>query len=245
MAAIALSTSLALRGAASFAQSDDPRAVEARRACAAGEVDRGIKLLADILATTDDAMAIYNMGRCYQQNGMADRAALQFREYLRKAKDLTPDERREVEAQLKELEADEKATRPMAPPAVAAKLPSVVAAVPAEPTHHRDESKRKRRLAGIGVGSLGIVSLGAGVFFGLRASSLQSQNEKAGNMFQLADDKAGPKAVTLQWVFLGVGTAAVAGGALLYYLGLDEEHAVAVLPTFGPGEVGAVMRGRL
>jgi hypothetical protein len=229
------------RGA--LAQTDDPRAVEARKACAAGEVDKGVKLLADILATTEDTTAIYNMGRCYQQNGKPDKAALQFREYLRKATDLTPEVRGQVEAQLREAEADERIARSQASSLPGTTTPPGVVATP---EHSPDwKAKQNLRLAGIGVGSAGVLSLGVGTFFGLRASSLQRQNSADGNKFNSSDDKAGSKAVTLQWVFLGVGAAAVAGGAILYYLGLDEDNKVALVPSLGPRGAGAMLSVRL
>ena len=230
-----------------MAQTEDPRAVEARKACASGDVDKGIKLLAEILATTDDPTAVYNMGRCYQQNGQAEKAILQFREYLRKARDLNAEERRMVEAHLREAEADDRAKRAAAsvpqPNSGLTPLPdpTVGTTVPTD----RSTGNKKLRLAGIGVGSLGVVSLGTGLFFGLQAHSLQRQHEKQDNMFSLADDKAGHRAATLQWVFYGIGAAVLAGGAALYYLGLDHDESVALLPSVSPQGMGALLRVRL
>jgi hypothetical protein len=112
----------------------DERMKEVKRACAAGEVQKGINLLADLYVETNDPTAIYNQARCYQQNGMADRAASRFREYLRKAGHLPPADRAEVEGFIREADAEvaaksqgrpplttvapvtEAAMRPMAPP---------------------------------------------------------------------------------------------------------------------------------
>jgi hypothetical protein len=86
---------------------EDPRSVEARKACVAGDVDKGIRILVDQLAATDDPTIIYNMGRCYEQNGVVDKARLQFQEYLRKARNLPADERQEVEGHIRALEAEQ------------------------------------------------------------------------------------------------------------------------------------------
>jgi hypothetical protein len=106
------------------AQSSDERMREVKRACAAGDVDRAIRMLADLYADTNDATAIYNQARCYQQNGQSDKASLRFREYLRKARDLSPHDRAEVEGFIREADAD-----------VAAKE-RARAAAPAQPAPH-------------------------------------------------------------------------------------------------------------
>jgi len=113
----ALLLSLVAHPAARAGVDEDPRAIEARKACASGEVERGIKQLADYLATTDDVTAVYNMARCYEQNGMRDRALLQFREYLRKARDLSTADRADVEAHIQQLEAEQRIAPALPEPA--------------------------------------------------------------------------------------------------------------------------------
>ena len=79
----------------------------AKKACLLGEVDKGAELLADLYVDTNDATYIYNQGRCFEQNGKNAQAALRFKEYLRKAKNLKPEER---EATLRKIEALEGST---------------------------------------------------------------------------------------------------------------------------------------
>jgi hypothetical protein len=74
----------------------------AKKACLLGEVDKGAEILADLYVDTNDATYIYNQGRCFEQNGKNAQAVLRFKEYLRKAKNLKPEER---EATLKKIEA--------------------------------------------------------------------------------------------------------------------------------------------
>jgi hypothetical protein len=246
---IVVALTAALVDGTAFAQGDDVRAVEARKACASGDVDKGIKLLAEILATTDDVTAVYNMGRCYQQNGKPDKAALQFREYLRKATDLSPELRSRVQAQLREAEADERASRRDVSTSPLAGSPPPGSTLAGTPSGTADRgassTKKNLRLAGIGVASAGVVSIGTAVYFGLRAKSLADHNEKAGNTFSKSDEDAGKTANTVQYVFYGIGAAALASGAVLYYLGWDHGEQVAVLPSVTPHRAGAVQRIRL
>jgi hypothetical protein len=73
-----------------------------------------------------------NIGRCQQNLGEPDKAIASFREYLRKAKDLTADQRAEIEGYIAEMEqlkrsrANGAATTSAPPPAVPAAEPQPV-----------------------------------------------------------------------------------------------------------------------
>jgi hypothetical protein len=221
----------------------DPRAIEARKACAAGEVDRGIELLADYLATTEDITAIYNMGRCYQQNGMPDKALLQFREYRRKGTSLTAEERKDVAAQIEELEAEQRRTRGAAP--FLARPGPITPGAPDEPGSGGNGGRQSTlRTAGVVAAAAGVASLGAAVYFGLRARSLEARVTDAGR-YDPSDDQAGRTAQSMQWVMYGVGAAALVAGGVLYYLGVDRGPRVAVLPALASGAAGAILQVRL
>jgi hypothetical protein len=118
----------------------DPRPAEARKACAAGKVDRGIQILAEIIVENGDANAVYNQARCYQQNGRPEQAVARFREYLRTAAELAPADRTQVEGYIVELEAEieTKARRAAAastaaPTTTTSEEPEPAAPVPAPP----------------------------------------------------------------------------------------------------------------
>src|SRR3954452_687633 len=102
----------------------EQRETEARTACAAGRVEAGIEILAQLLTEFGHPNYIYNQARCYQQNGKAEQAISRFREFLRAAQDISPEERARVERFIKELES-----RPPAPPPAA--TPATEAAPPA------------------------------------------------------------------------------------------------------------------
>src|SRR3954466_1418154 len=97
----------------------DARDTEAKKACAAGQAQRGIELPADYYAESGDEMAIYNQGRCYQQNDMPRMAIARFKEFLRVARKVARDLRHQTESHIQELEADlqrqEQAQRAPAP----------------------------------------------------------------------------------------------------------------------------------
>lgn len=84
----------------------DPREGEARTKCLAGDVARGVELLAQLYVETRQSAYIYNQARCYQQNGQATAAIQRFREYLRTERNVAPDERERVEGYIRELEKD-------------------------------------------------------------------------------------------------------------------------------------------
>jgi hypothetical protein len=234
----------ALAPAVAFAQSNaapptERRSIEARKACAAGQVDRGIQLLADYLAATEDATAIYNMARCYEQNGLTDKAVLQFREYLRKAKELTAADRQEVVGHIRELEAAH------APPVPSPPQPD-------RPSPSSPEAGRPAlRITGLALAGAGVVSIGAGVVFGLRVAHINSQlgaaraeeAPDAGHYRQLL--REGRTAQTLQWVLMGTGTGMLGAGVACYFLARPaaEERAIAFAPWLSPGAAGARLEG--
>jgi hypothetical protein len=220
---------------------EDPRAIEARKACASGEVERGIKLLADYLTTTNDATAIYNMGRCYQQNGMPDKAVPQFREYLRKAPDLTAQDRADVERTIAELESQ----RSKAP---ALRGPTLIEPAP-QPgvgsTAADVEGRPALRTTGLALGAVGVVAVGASVVFGLNVRSANSDLHDPAKVpdwsaYHKRQDE-GRRAETLQWVMLGVGGAALVAGAVCYVLALPRPQETALAPWLVPGGGGLAL----
>jgi hypothetical protein len=119
MAAGALAVLLAGSALArtALAARPDARVTEARKACAAGEVERGVHLLAELIAERNDPNAIYNQARCYQSNGQPEPALSRFKEYLRVAPRVSARERRQVERYMRELEQELDARARRAAPA--------------------------------------------------------------------------------------------------------------------------------
>jgi hypothetical protein len=92
------------------------------------------------------------------------------------------------------------------------------------------------KIAGIAVGGIGLVAVGAGVAFGLRASSAASDAEKLapGSVWKPDIETRGEKAAKNAKIFMVVGGAAVVTGPVLYFLGAKksaESSSVSVIPT--------------
>ena len=100
----------------------DSRELKAREEFAAGRYQDALDLFAKLYAETLHPIYLRNIGRCYQNLGEPDRAIASFRDYLRKAKSLRAEERKEIEGFIKEMEelkrsrgAGERSQRRVAP----------------------------------------------------------------------------------------------------------------------------------
>jgi hypothetical protein len=249
------------------------RETQAKQACDAGRLPEGVRLLTDLLSATKDGTYIFNLARCYQQNGQLDQALLHFRAYLRR-----PDVDPTAAARAREYIAVLERPRP-APPAPAATPPPVAAAPPvvAPPPAPADAPPggeasapsaaitaaappsppspgRSLRVGGLVVGGLGLAALGAGSYYGVRTMQLSKETRRAQETHEHDQDmgwfdrqnEKGKTAQRRQWIFLGTGAAATAAGGVLYYLGLRAGRAPvtsALAPVLMPGGGGALLSG--
>ena len=203
----------------------------AKQACASGQLDEGVRILAQLFAETDDGNYIFNQARCYEQNGRPQEATLRLRYYLRRP-DADPEASAWAHRYLAEQEAGQ---RP----------PVVVAKPPAEPVR----TGRSLRVVGLVSVGFGLAALGAGTYFGLRTSVYEDRANKMMPVteadFERLNDthEAGNRAELLQWVLLSVGATTVSTGALLYYFGARTEQrtdtALLVTPLAGNGAAAA------
>lgn len=113
--------------------------------------------------------------------------------------------------------------------------PTPIAPKPVEPVVPDEPAPpgRTMRIAGIAVGGVGIAALGTGVFFGLRARS-QSKDLNSSDEWNPSLDASAHRADRNAKILLGVGGAAVIGGAVLFYLGYRagaESSQVALVPS--------------
>ena len=105
---------------AAVAAGDEGAELKARTHFAAGEYKEALEIYARLYAETMHPTYLRNIARCHQNLGNPDRAISSFREYLRKARDLSPDQRAEIEGYIAEMEQlkQSKTTAPAtAPPA--------------------------------------------------------------------------------------------------------------------------------
>jgi|GEM_PF-6278194 len=113
----------------------DSRVSEAMSACLANNLEKGIGILAQLYAETQDALWVFNQARCYQQNDKLEDARKRFLEFRRKnrRKDKARDARAlEYVAEIdKELERRDRNAAQAAAAAKTVEPPKVVAAAPA------------------------------------------------------------------------------------------------------------------
>jgi hypothetical protein len=88
----------------------DPREVQAREAYLAGRYRDALDIYAKVYAEKPHPTYLRNIGRCYQKLDEPEHAISSFRDYLRWAKNISPEERAEVEGYIKEMEEAQKKT---------------------------------------------------------------------------------------------------------------------------------------
>ena len=185
----------------------DPRNLEAKKACASGHTQRAIEMLADYYAETGDSMALFNQGRCYQQNELPEQALGRFKEFLRKSDNR--ERRQEAGRHIAELEAEVQRKRAAAAalPAAGAALVSPAGAPVSGPAYPRSPGTFPQaagqggaglpsvsrsappprrgggglRVAGFVFGGVALVSAVAGGIFTAEVLRLNSEVEDAGS----------------------------------------------------------------
>lgn len=86
----------------------DPLEMQARTDFAAGRYAEALDAFAKLYASSLHPTYLWNIGRCYMNMDEPNRAATSFREYLRKAKDISEKERGEVEGIIQEMDEAQK-----------------------------------------------------------------------------------------------------------------------------------------
>jgi tetratricopeptide (TPR) repeat protein len=112
-------------------QEDDPE-VTARTYFAAGKYQEALDIFAKLYAHTLHPTYLRNIGRCYQNMGRPDEAITAFREYLRKAGTLDPNQQAEIDRYIAEMEAlkAQREAKTAAGPAPPAPAPAPSTAAP-------------------------------------------------------------------------------------------------------------------
>ncbi len=221
---------------------DDPRAIEARRACAAARVDRGIELLVAIYAETGDVNAIYNQARCYQQNARPEHALERFREFLRVAGS-DASEHEQVTGFIRELESEIAARDRRASLARAAANASGVAA---STSNDRSARGAAGRWPAYLAASVGTAALLGGAYFSWQTRSLHREVERPLPVLTptgLADlSSRGERAQRWQWIGYGLGSAALVTSAALFWFSGGSETSSRISLDFMVNGDGASAR---
>jgi tetratricopeptide (TPR) repeat protein len=242
---------LAVPASGEKGNSKDSQEKAAKKACALGDFQKGADILIDLFVETNDPTYVYNQGRCYQQNNRWEQAISRFREYLRKARDLSDDERAETERQIDDCESSlNKAPRiePPTPPVPPVPHSDSRSALP-EPVKQEkatalsdDRLSKSLRTAGIICSVVGLVGFGTGVGLALKTQSISSDEQEHGPTLAKEDQRRTFE--SWGWVGYGAGAAAIAAGAVLYTIGWARAPSdrVALRPILAPGSASVMLK---
>jgi hypothetical protein len=118
------------------AKSKDKREIKAREAFAQGRYEEALDLFAKLYAEKLHPTYLRNIGRCYQNLKMPEKAINAFNDYLRQGKDITVAEQKEVEGYIAQMESlkkkqEEEAAAKAPPPPPPPSPPPTRVSVPA------------------------------------------------------------------------------------------------------------------
>lgn len=193
--------------AVALAAAKDSKERVAKTACLAGDMAKGVALLAELYVSTNDAVYLFNQGRCFEQNGKYEEAMVRFREYQQKKADAGSAPDPEAEKHITKCQALLDKQKPATAAPTAAATP-VAAAVPVEkapavePAAPNPVSEAKSevasapkaetaetaagaapgsglRIAGITAAAVGVAGIATGVILNLKANSLAKDLEAA------------------------------------------------------------------
>jgi tetratricopeptide (TPR) repeat protein len=193
----------------------------------------------------EDPAFLFNIAQAYRGMGDAPNAIRAYRSYLRHVPDA--ENRTEVETRISdlqrqiEIEAHEKQrAAETAPTAVA---PSSLMA-PTPPTQEQLRAARKKRLAGLSIGGLGIAALALGATF-TGIASYENQHIVNGTSWNASTEDKRDLYQRLDVSFFVIGGAAVLTGAILYGVGRHEGQGmrVQITPAVGPRFAAASISG--
>jgi hypothetical protein len=230
------------------------QSTQARKACLSGDYQKGVDILTDLFIETKEPVLIFNQGRCFEQNSRYEEAISRFEEYLRVTKHTNVKDRGEAEEHIADCQLKLEKSRALIPPAPQSpsELPqqnptpesSVAAPLLEKPQEAPPSAGGGLRVAGIVVGSVGVIAVGTAVILNLKANSMASDlNSPTG--YDRSKDTDHSRYQTLSWIGYGVGSACLIGGAILYGIGASnpKPSRVAFLPVLAPGHASLSLQG--
>lgn len=238
----------------------------ARKACLTGNYAKGVAILADLFVETRQAIYIFNQGRCYEQNRRYEDAIAQFEEYVRTAdasssKDDIAEAEKHIEqckAKLPKEHIEATAPPPLPQPPIVAPTP-LSAPVPesraepdqvvSRPVASPATGQRRWGLltAGIVASAVGAGGITAGLIFNLKSNDAAKKIETQVGAYP-GSSKDEKDFKTYAWIGYAAGAACLATGVVLIAVGAvrsspTSSTETALVPTIGPGQMGAMLRG--
>jgi tetratricopeptide (TPR) repeat protein len=250
---LALLLTLGTRVALAQPADDEKRA---REFFALGKYAEALELYGRLYAETAHPTYLRNIGRCFQNLGEPDKAISSFREYLRQARNATPEQRSQVEGYIREMEELKRKREAPAPPPPPRPSPTA-----SGPPHRDPESLAApdgsfdgRRLGAYVATGGAVVALGVGTVFGLRAISRRKDSDPLCpndhcNDQGFALDQQAHRAAIVSDVAFGAGLAAAGVATYLFLTSTDaapEEspRRVQVRVAIGPRAAAVGVGGR-
>jgi tetratricopeptide (TPR) repeat protein len=173
---VALLLSLASRLA--LAQPSGDREKQAREAFALGNYTEALEIYGRLYAETAHPTYLRNIGRCYQNLGEPDKAISSFREYLRQGKNVTAEQRAQIEGYIREMEELKRQREaPRAGPSTVPPLPDPANRPQPDPMPVPQPPLHGRRIGAYVAAGGAVVALGLGTAFGLRAISKRKESD--------------------------------------------------------------------
>jgi hypothetical protein len=214
----------------------------AKKACLVGDTVRGVEILADLFVDTNDPTYIFNQGRCFEQNQRYQEAIGRFREYLVKAKNISPEERADTN---KHIATCESYLAPASPKPGEERRPDQTGAITgiATPLPPRESTGTGLRVAGAITAAAGGACLVTGLMLNLKANSMSNDLE---NNYDPSVDSSRKSYKTAGWIAYSAGAALVVGGAVLYYLGWQRDRrspSITVVPAASGDMAGTFIVG--
>jgi tetratricopeptide (TPR) repeat protein len=226
---------------------------EGKKAYRLGDYDKAIDEWKAGYELKADPVFLYNLGQVEKEKGDLPKALHFYESYLKEAPNAQNVDA--VQQRIDELKAEiAKGGAPPPPTSQPAQPPMPPPPPPPPPgsTPTEKSGGGGLKIGGIATGGVGVVLVVTGAIFGASAKS----NESAINDARAAGEPwttdlqhkadSGKTDATLATVCFVVGGAAIAGGGVLFFLGMHakSEPAVSLIPTVAPGAAALTFAGR-
>jgi len=228
-----------------------------------GDYDTAITFYEKAYELVPHPVLLFNMAQAHRLAKRDERALELYKKYLaadpKGAQAKTASEIvAEIEAKLAATKAAEQAeaarAEEQAKKDAAAARPVEVRSAPeparpgAEPPPSPGSPGKTLRIAGIGVGAVGVVGVGVGIVFGLKARSISDELSELHGVYSKDKEDDGKRANAFAIAGLVGGTVLVAAGVTLYWRGhvaKGRAERVAVTPMIGDQMAGFAVSGLL